>query len=123
MTEDLLKDPTPLMDDDNVHVIAAGDDGKSLRVIVENNVDLPKLFRKAYHTDMVCSKILAHPEAHPCFRVVNGMVWTKNQLNQDVVSVPQEVFLSGRRIVKMIIDHTHKAIGHFGQFKTSLYVR
>jgi hypothetical protein len=22
----------------------------------------------------------------------------------------------------MIIDHAHKAIGHFGQFKTSLYV-
>jgi hypothetical protein len=71
----------------------------------------------------VCSKILTHPEAYPRFWVVNGLVWTKNQLNWDVVSVPQDVFLRGRRIVKMIIDHSHKAIGHFGQFKTSLYIR
>jgi hypothetical protein len=68
MNEDLLKDPTPLMDDDDVHVIMASADGKSLQVILENDVvDLPKLFRKAYHTDTVCSKILAHPEAHPRF--------------------------------------------------------
>jgi hypothetical protein len=55
--------------------------------------------------------------------VVNGLVWPKNQLNRDVVSVPREVFLRGRRIVEMIIDHAHKAIGHFGQLKMSLYVR
>jgi hypothetical protein len=67
MNEDLLKDPAPLMDDNTVCVITAGADGKSLQVIVENNVNLPKLFRKAYHTDTVWSKILAHPEVHPCF--------------------------------------------------------
>jgi hypothetical protein len=55
------------MDEDDVCVIAADADGKSLRVIIENNVDLPKLFRKAYHTDIVCSKILTHPEAYPRF--------------------------------------------------------
>jgi hypothetical protein len=66
MNENSLKDPTPLTDND-VCIIVAGADGKSLRVIIENNVDLSKLFRKAYHTDMVCSKILAHPEAHLCF--------------------------------------------------------
>jgi hypothetical protein len=88
MNEDLLKDPAPLTDDDDVCVIAASADGKSLWVIIENDINLPKLFRKAYHTDTVCSKILAHPEVHPCFRVVNGLVWMKNQLNQDSISVP-----------------------------------
>jgi hypothetical protein len=78
MNADLSKDPTALMEDNNMHVIVAGADRKSLWVIVENDVDLPELFRKAYHTNMVCSKILAHPEVHPCFQVVNGLVWTKN---------------------------------------------
>jgi hypothetical protein len=64
MHKDLLKDPAPLIDDNDVHVIAAGADGKSLQVIVENDVNLPKLFRKAYYTDIVCSKILAHPKTH-----------------------------------------------------------
>jgi hypothetical protein len=68
MNEDLLKDPTPLTDDDDVCIITASADGKSLWVIVENDVDLPKLFRKAYHTNMVCSKILAHPEVHLRFQ-------------------------------------------------------
>jgi hypothetical protein len=67
MNEDILKDPMPSVDDDNVHIVTAGADGKSLWVIIENDVDLPELFRKAYHTDTVCNKILAHLEAHPCF--------------------------------------------------------
>jgi hypothetical protein len=60
MNKDLLKDPALSSDDDDVCVIAAGTNGKSLQVIIENDVDLPELFRKAYHTDTVCSKILAH---------------------------------------------------------------
>jgi hypothetical protein len=54
--------------------------------------------------------------------VANGLIWTKNQLEYEVVCVPREVFLRGRRLVKMIIDHRHKAIGHFGQFKMNQYV-
>ena len=111
-----------LPEDDDVHVITAGDDGKSLRVIIENDVDLPKLFKEAYHTNAVCGKVIAHPEEHLRFQVVDGLICTKNQLGCDIVCIPQEVFLRGRRIVEMIIDHTHKAISHFGQFKTSQYV-
>jgi hypothetical protein len=77
MSQDLPNDPEPSSADD-VQVIEAGADGKSLHIIVENDVDLPGLFRKAYHTDMVCSKISAHLEAHPHFQVVNRLIWTKN---------------------------------------------
>jgi hypothetical protein len=66
MSQDLPDDPEPSLVDD-VHVIETGMDRKSLCIIVENDIDLLGLFRKAYHTDTVCSKILAHPGAHPCF--------------------------------------------------------
>jgi hypothetical protein len=66
MNQDLPNDPEPLSVDD-VWVIEAGADGTSLHIIVENDVDLPELFRKGYHTNKLCSKILAHPEAHLCF--------------------------------------------------------
>ena len=123
MNQDPIPDPVSSPEDNDVHVITAGNDGKSLRVIIENDVGLPELFRKAYYTDTVCGKILAHPEVHLRFQVVEGLIWTKSQLSCDVVCVPQEVFLRGRRIIETIIDHAHKAIGHFGQFKTSQYVR
>jgi hypothetical protein len=41
MNEDLSKDPRPLMEDDDVCIIAAGADRKSLQVIVENDVNFP----------------------------------------------------------------------------------
>jgi hypothetical protein len=55
------------LDVNNVHIIAAGANGKSLWLIIENNVDLPELFTNAYHTDTIGSKILAHLEVHLCF--------------------------------------------------------
>ena len=113
LNQDLAPDPVSSPADDDMRVITAGADGKSLQVIMENDVGLPELFRKAYHTDAVCGKILAHPEAHPHFRVVDGLIWTKNQLGRDVVCIPREVFLRGRRIIEMIIGHAHKVIGHF----------
>jgi hypothetical protein len=79
MNQDLPDDPE-LSLEDNLHGIKASTDSKSLRIIVENDVDLPELFRKAYHTDIVCSKILAHLEAHLYFQVVDELIWTKNQL-------------------------------------------
>jgi hypothetical protein len=47
----------------------------------------------------------------------------KNQLKRKEVCIPREVFLRGRRIVETIIDHAHKAIGHFSQYRTNQYVR
>ena len=29
----------------------------------------------------------------------------------------------GKRLIEIIIDHAHNIIGHFGQFKTSQYIR
>jgi hypothetical protein len=60
INKDVSEDPTLSLDDDDMHLIVAGTNGKSLWVIIENNIDLPELFRKAYYTNTVCSKILAH---------------------------------------------------------------
>ena len=36
---------------------------------------------------------------------------------------PHATLLWGRRIIEVIIDHTHQTIGHFGQSKTSKYTQ
>ena len=67
-------------------------------------------------------KVLAHPEAHPCFGIKDGLIWTKNQMKKVMVCLPQKAFLWGRRLVEVIIDHAHTTIGHFGQLCTSHYI-
>ena len=44
-------------------------------------------------------------------------------MKKDMVCLPQKAFLWGRRLVKVIIDHAHTTIGHFGQLGTSHYIR
>ena len=55
-------------------------------------MDLPKILNDAYYQDPMFSKIMAYPEAHPRFSIWNGLIWTKNQLKRDVISVPWNVF-------------------------------
>ena len=50
------------------------------------------------------SKIMAHPEAHPRFSIQDGLIWTKNQIKRDMISIPQNVFQGGRRLIEIIID-------------------
>src|SRR6266481_9966759 len=95
------------MNDDMPLAVKSGADGQSLRVHVERDIDLVSIVRKFYHEDPMFSKILAQPEAHPSFGIKQNLIWTKNQMNRDVVCLPWKAFLRWRRLVKVILDHTH----------------
>jgi hypothetical protein len=69
------------------------------------------------------SKVLSNPNVHLCFGIKNKLIWTKNQLGRDVICIPREGFIRGRRLREVIIDHVHKIVGHYGQLKTSKYIR
>src|SRR6266481_4644437 len=109
--------------DDPLLAIESGTDGHSLRINVERNVDLARIMRKHYHEDTVFAKVLECPKAHPRFGIRGKLSWTKSQMGRDVVCIPWKAFLRGRRLVEIIIDQAHTAIGHFGQFHTSRYIR
>ena len=47
----------------------------------------------------------------------------KNNLSRDVICVSPKAIHKGKRLIEIIIDHAHNIIGHFGQFKTSQYIR
>ena len=80
-------------DDDSPLAIQAGTDGQSLRTHIERQVDLARIVRKHYREDPVFTKILVHPDAHQRFGVCDGLIWTKNQMGQDIVCLPQKAFL------------------------------
>jgi Integrase zinc binding domain len=69
------------------------------------------------------SKIIAHPDAHKKFGIQDGRIWRKNRLRRDIVCMPQNVFHRGRRMIEIIIDHTHQTVGQYSQLKTSNYIR
>ena len=47
----------------------------------------------------------------------------KNNLSRNVICVSPKAIHKGKRLIEIIIDHAHNIIGHFGQFKTSQYIR
>ena len=118
----VLPEETPPSTDDDIAVTAASSDGTTLRTKVESSVDLPKILHEVYHRDAMFSKIMAHPEVHKKFRIWDGLIWTKNQLQRDVVCVPRNVFHGGRKMIEIIINHVHQTFGHYSQLKTSNYI-
>jgi Integrase zinc binding domain/RNase H-like domain found in reverse transcriptase len=119
----LPEDTPPLKDDDDILVTAASSDGTTLRTKLEDSMDLPKILHNMYHKDAMFSTIMAHPDAHKKFGIRDGLIWTKNQLRRDIVCVPRNVFHGGKRMIEIIINHTHQTVGHYIQLKTSNYIR
>ena len=107
---------------DDVTTIAAGNDSKFLQTHIEETMDLRAVVKNAYHKDTICAKIITQPEAYPSFGIREGLIWTKNQLKHDVICILQDTFQRGRRLIQIIINHTHQTIGHYGQWKTSNYI-
>ena len=89
---------------------------------VEETMDLRAVVKNTYCKDMICAKIIAQPDAYPRFGIQEGLIWTKNQLKCDVICILRDAFQQGRRLIKIIIDHAHQTIGHYGQWKTSNYI-
>ena len=72
---------------------------------------------KFYREDKIYSKILENPKAHTKFGVKEGLIFIKNNLSQDVICISPKATHKGKQLIKIIIDHAHNIIGHFGQFK------
>ena len=86
-------------------------------------MDLRAVIKNAYCKDTICVKIFAQPDAYPRFSTREGLIWMKNQLERDVICIPQDTFQRGRRLIEIIIDHAHQTIGHYSQWKTSNYIQ
>ena len=95
------------VNDDMPLTIKSGADGQSLHVHVERDIDLACIVHKFYHKDLMFSKILMHPEAHLSFGIKQNLIWTKNQMNCEVVCLPRKAFLRGRRLIQSsLTTHT-----------------
>ena len=102
---------------------SSGSNGKPLLASIEKEFDLNKIIMKFYQQDKIYSKILENPKAHAKFGVKEGLIFTKNNLSRDVICISPKAIYKEKQLIEIIINHAHNIIGHFGQFKTSQYIR
>ena len=111
---------TDLDSDDDPPAFTSGVDRQSLRVCVERDINL---VQAQYHKDPLFMNVFQHLEAHPCFRIKDWRIWTKNQMGRDIVCIPRKAFIWGRQLIEVILNQAHTTIGHFGRLSTSHYMR
>ena len=100
--------------DEDTIIYISGSNGKPLLTSIEKEFDLNQVIRKFYRQDKIYSKILENPKAHVKFGIKEGLIFTKNNLSRDVICISLKAIHKGKRLIKIIIDHVHNIIGHFG---------
>ena len=57
------------------------------------------------------------------FGIKQGLIFTKNNLSRDVICISSKAIHKGKQLIEITINHAHSIISHFGQFKTTQYIR
>ena len=77
-------------------VYTAGSNRKPLLASIKKEFDLNQIIRKFYRQDTMYSKILENPKAHAKFGVKEGLIFTKNNLSQDVICISPKAIHKGK---------------------------
>jgi integrase-like protein len=78
--------------------------------------------RKGYKDEPLLNKVAAQPNHFPQFSERNGLIYTKNREENEVLCLPHTGY-KGDNIIAKVIDQAHRAIGHFGAQRTADYIR
>jgi hypothetical protein len=90
-----------------------------LREVLGKDIELLPSIKRAYMSDNTFKKVLEHPKAHLRFGVKDSLIWTKNDVHRDVLCVLYSAMSKDQRVIKVIINHAHRVMGHFGHLKTT----
>ena len=110
-------------DEDDITLGEALQDGPPLRETVFRDDSFIEAVKTGYKEDNVFSKAIDNPGHYPIFRVIDGILFTKNRLGDDCACIPRSLLKGKRSLTEIVIDHAHDALGHLGAQKTSEYTR
>ena len=92
------------------------------RALIEDNAEghrLKQTIKNSYDQDPLTRVVLINPTNHKqYFRLVDGLIWTRNHQRDDVVCVPRE-----NSLITRIVSKAHEIVGHYGDQRTCEYVR
>lgn len=81
--------------------------------------EIEKQIAGKYDGDKLFEAIMKEPENYRTFQVRDNMVFTRNLRGDEVACIPN----SNRELVTKILQQSHEIVGHFGEQKTSEYIR
>jgi hypothetical protein len=110
-------------DGEDLTVGDALQDGPPLHVIVFGDNGFVQAVKDGYSDDSMFSKIIEKPHHFTMFRLVDGIIHTKNRLGVDCICIPRALFKGKRSLPEIVIDHAHIVLGHLGPQRTSEYAR
>jgi hypothetical protein len=74
--------------------------------------------KAGYSEDKLFTLILEKPQDYTGFSIREGIIRTTNPRGDEVVCVPRN-----RNLITQLIDQAHNALGHFGDQRTTEYIR
>jgi hypothetical protein len=75
--------------DENPTVMQSRQRGEDLTAQMNRDDSFLNAIRHGYSKDPVFTKVLAHPDDHKSFRVIDGLIWVKNLGGERVLAVPK----------------------------------
>ena len=76
---------------------------------------------RGYKSEPILAKVSAQLSHFPQFTEKDGLLYTKNHGNEEVLCLPHTTY-KDNSIITMIINQAHRAIRHFGAQKTADYI-
>ena len=97
--------------------------GGKMKAINEDNPEedrrLLRTIKEGYNSDTLTRSVLANPENHKRhFRLAEGLLWTRNFQDKEVICVPRY-----KDLITRILTKAHEIVGHYGDQRTCEYVR
>src|ERR1700692_5126840 len=77
--------------------------------------------KSGYKNDPMFFKVLKNPGHYLNFRVVEGIIHTKNHLGDECICILRALYKGKHSLPEVTIDHAHDTLGHLGSRNTWEY--
>ncbi|KAJ7277825.1 hypothetical protein C8J57DRAFT_949164, partial [Mycena rebaudengoi] len=95
-----------------------------LRPTLEGHATFLDNVWSGYGHDSVLAKVAKFPDQFKQFTMDNGLLYCLNISGERVLCIPQHIRPKGRQMLnEVILDQAHATLRHYGELRTSEYVR
>jgi hypothetical protein len=109
-------------DDEDPSIEESSGMNTDLRKYIAQVSEFQEACKSAYSNDKLFAKIQEKPSDHKLFMEKDGLIYTRNASEAEVLCIPKGM-LNKRSLIEIVIDQAHVIVGHFGFQRTSDYIR
>ncbi|KZP17243.1 hypothetical protein FIBSPDRAFT_747256, partial [Athelia psychrophila] len=110
------------MIEDDPSIFEAISQGPNLQHHAQETQGFLEKVKAGYLKDPLFKKILQDISHHTSFRQDEGLIYTNNRADEDVLCIPRMVNAL-ESLTGVVTEMAHSTLGHFGPQRTSDYIR